>query len=971
MKSIVAILATLSFALAGHGQTFEEMMNHPASYNFYQIKAAAEAHFDAVGREKGSGYKQYKRWETFMEPRVYPTGNFVNVTSKALEAYKDYVQSTYYQSLPAEKVTNGYWTSLGPENYANTSGWNGGHGRVNVIAVHPTNSSIIYAGTPAGGLWRSNDQGLSWTCLTDGMPIIGVSGIAIRPTNPNIMYILTGDGDGGDTPSIGVLKTVDGGATWKTTGLTFNANVRPYKLVMRPGFSTTLFAVTSSGIQRTTDGGVTWTTVQTGDFRDLVFKPGDNNTVYAVSTTTYFRSTDGGETFATVSGTGLPNSDFDRIAIGVTAANADYVYLLYGGGSTGYRGLYRSTNGGTTFTLRSSTPNIFGYEQDGSGTKHLANYDIAIAVSPTNAELVMMGGINVWRSSNGGTTWTIRSYWYQDSNSNGNDVGYTHADIHYLGYSGSTLWVGSDGGVYRSTNNGDSWVDRSAGLRIMQFYRICTRSGNTMGGTQDNGTNLLSNSSPNATHIRGGDGFECIFHPSDNTKWYASTQDKYYRRTAFSILGFELETWSDITPDQFNQDPWNVAWLMSPSNTNRLFLGYFGTIYRSNDEGNSWTNLSAGFSSENRVNHMHINNSNSNRLYAASLGAMRRSDNCNDASPTFTNITAGLPVGSAAISGIAVDATNSNRVWVSFSGYSNNNKVFFSSNAGSTWTNISGTLPNVPVNCIVYEGNGVDGVYIGTDIGVFYRNNTLNGWIPFGNGLPSTIVNELEVRVGESRIYAGTFGRGMWRSDLYTACPTSHTLTAGNDPSNPNYTGYQFYEASSSITSSRVITGGVGTDVTYRAGSFVQMNEGFWAREDNLFKAEIGSCNNVFSPIIPPVPGVLVGAELSVNESDELQVPQANEVVSFDVLQRMPTRVYPNPFTNNFTVEVAAFSNDRTFSMEIFDLSGKLVKAFSTYHVPEGNRLTLDVDASDLAKGTYLIKLAEGDRTENLRVVKQ
>ncbi len=142
---------------------------------------------------------------------------------------------------------------------------------------------------------------------------------------------------------------------------------------------------------------------------------------------------------------------------------------------------------------------------------------------------------------------------------------------------------------------------------------------------------------------------------------------------------------------------------------------------------------------------------------------------------------------------------------------------------GVTWTNISGSLPNVPVNCIAYENGPLDALYIGTDIGVFYRNNDIGDWIPFTNGLPTVRIMDLEINNTYNLIRAGTYGRGLWSSSLYTTCPSWYTLTPLNDPSNPNYTGFQFYEASSFITSSRIITGGPGTDVTYKAGSSISL----------------------------------------------------------------------------------------------------------------------------------------------------
>lgn len=464
MRQILILLTGLVSSLQASTQTYREMMNNPEAYNFYDLQAAAEAHFDVVGRGQGSGYKQYMRWAIFNEPRAYPNGKIENWNYKNIEAYREYVQSDCFRNLPAEKTHNGYWIELEPTNWTNQNSNAAGIGRINVLAFHPTNTSLMWAGAPLGGLWRTDDAGATWTPLTDGMPNSGVSGIAVDPNNTNIIYILTGDGDGRDARSTGVLKTIDGGVTWKTTGLNLTVTnysmvpetnlpgyaIRGYKLSIDPSSTNILFAATTSGLHRTTDGGNTWTTVSTGNFRNVIFRPGDSSVIYATTTGSFQRSTDGGTTWTTIT-SGLPTSSWSRCAIGVTAANPQMVYLLYGcPDGVGFRGLYRSTNGGTDFTVRSNTPNIFSGTQDGSGTEHQAWFDIAIAVSPTDANLVYMGGINMWRSTNGGIGWGVMTEWRADIAPVGK---YVHSDIHFLGFRTSTsLWVGCDGGVFRTNN---------------------------------------------------------------------------------------------------------------------------------------------------------------------------------------------------------------------------------------------------------------------------------------------------------------------------------------------------------------------------------------------------------------------------------------------------------------------------------------------------------------------------------------
>jgi hypothetical protein len=193
-----------------------------------------------------------------------------------------------------------------------------------------------------------------------------------------------------------------------------------------------------------------------------------------------------------------------------------------------------------------------------------------------------------------------------------------------------------------------------------------------------------------------------------------------------------------------------------------------------------------------------------------------------------------------------VDPANSLNVFVTLGGYTAGQKVYESIDGGATWTNKSGSLPNIPTNCIAFENTGgvpADALYIGNDIGVFYRDDNHTDWIPFRNGLPTVPVFDIEINETAGILTVGTYGRGLWRSNLYSTCAFGWVLSAANDPSNPNYTGYQFYEASSYVQSSRTVTGGLGTDVQYKAADYVKLTTGFHAKANSLFQAILGPCN--------------------------------------------------------------------------------------------------------------------------------
>ncbi len=865
-KIILHILIFLLIILLPGGGLFAQRSVSDRYLNagtddFGEITRQMEHYFANRDKGRGSGYIQWKRWEYLMERRLTPDGRVTNWALRNWEAYHNYLASHPDADGASTDATNGLWYSLGPTTYTLGAGWNGGMGRLNCIAFHPTLSNTFWVGGPSGGLWKTTDGGNTWTCLTDGMPVIGVSGIAIDYTNTNIIYILTGDGDGGDTRSIGVLKSTNGGETWLTTGFTYTVidNLRAFKLLMHPTNHNILLVVSNAGIHRTTDGGVNWNHEQAGLFFDIEFKPGDPTIVYASGETAFYRSTNTGDTWGRI-WSGVPTTA-SRIAIGVSPNNASYVYLFAGPSysKNTFVGLYRSTNSGVDFTLRSSSPNLLGYDINGNDDDHQTQYDLAMVVSRTNVDQILVGGINTWRSLSGGSagSWTLTSMWDYSAGA----TKYTHADIHGLDINplNNHLFCVSDGGIFRSTDFGLNWTDLSDGLAITQWYRIATVPSNTslfIGGTQDNGSNKWTGGSA-MTHMRGADGMDCMIDYTNSNILYTNRQNGGLEKSTDGGSSFSSKKPSG------SWGSWITPFIMHPTDPLTIYGGYINSVYKSTNGGNNWSDMGVGGCSA-----MAMGTSNTSRIYAAMdtgqgaaiVRSFWRSDN---AGGSWTPIRTGLPA--LRLTFIAVDPDNSQNVFVTFGGYTDGEKVYHSTNGGGAWTNVSGTLPNVPVNCIVFaDNNGSPGnaVYIGTDIGVFYRDANHADWIPFRNGLPTVPVFDLEIHASANVITAGTYGRGLWRSSLYEGCYPAHVLTPGNDPSNPNYSGFQFYEASNYISSSRVITGGVGTEVTYKAGNYVKLTTGFNAKEDNFFKATLGNCINTSPPAAQfrPVTGKFAGS---------------------------------------------------------------------------------------------------------------
>ncbi|MFT7605089.1 MAG: hypothetical protein ACI8VT_002682, partial [Saprospiraceae bacterium] len=756
MKKIM-LLVVLFFTLGSYqlyAQAYKDLiMNADGSTTLQEIKNLAETYFEGKEKGRGSGFKQYKRWEYHMERRVNPDGKIQNHARRTWDVVKKLNSS----NPPVERSMVDPWTNLGPTSYTNgQSGYNGGVGRVNVVAFHPTLANTIYVGTPAGGIWGSTDGGTSWTPMSDDLASIGVSGIAVDHTTPSTIYILTGDGDGGQTQSIGVMKSTNSGATWAATGLSWGVSNfnRGYKLLMHPTNSNIMFAVTTVGILKTTNGWATWTNEQAGSFTDIEFKPGDPTTVYACTSNTFYKSTDTGNNWSVI-GTGLPAGE-NRIALAVTPANANYVYYLTGPstGAGSYKGTYRSTNSGTSFTSMSTTPNILGYPTDGSDGISQSSYDLALAVNPADANNIITGGINVWRSTNGGTSLTAISQWSEPTGA----FDYVHADIHELVYNplDGTLYCGSDGGVSKSTNDGLDWTNIWDGLEIMQFYRIAgveTNQNLLIGGTQDNGTDVYTGT-PNITHIYGADGMDCVIDYNNNNNIFFAVQNGSFRR---STNGGSTST--NIKPAG-STGSWVTPYGMDPVDPSIIYGG-FSDVYRSTDMGTSWTNLGSDGRGAFAVG---INDG--ARLYASNGSTIETSANTGG---SWTNISAGLP--GIGITFIAVDPADANRVWVTLGGYMAGQKVYESTNAGATWTNISGALPNIPALSIAYQNTGgtpADAIYVGMDVGVYYRSD-VTPWVLHNTGLPNVPINDLQINHANNKIRAGTFGRSLWETPLFGA----------------------------------------------------------------------------------------------------------------------------------------------------------------------------------------------------------
>lgn len=693
--------------------------------------------------KKGSGYKPFMRWEYHWQNKVNDNGTLIS-PQQMWDAFNQ--KKTNATNKANQSFSVGNWNPLGPFTHLNTGSWSSGQGRVNIVHVDPSNPSNVYIGTPAGGIWKSTDSGDTWLAMSDNLPQIGVSGIAVDYTNSNVIYIATGDKDAADSYSVGVMKSIDGGLTWNTTGLTFtNTSSFAGDIVIHPTNNQMLWCATSVGLYRTTDAGASWTLITNGDFSQgsIRLKPNDPSTVYAVSKNRFFRSTNSGANFTQIT-TGLPNSS-GRLILDVTPANPDYIYILSANTDYSFQGLFKSTNGGTNWSNVSGTStNIFESNQ--------AWFDLALAVSNTNAEEVYTGCLNVWKSTNGGVNFTKINSWSQPF-----QASYTHADIHYLGFHGSKLYCGSDGGIYVSNNGGILFTDKTAGAQIGQFYKVSVSkqsTSNMMGGLQDNGGYAFSGGL--WKNYYGADGMDTGISPINPNLYYGFIQNGsglYISTNAGNTLAGSVnipsgESGNWVTPLVINS-------------IGEVYAG-FTNLYKL--VGSSWQlQNTAGSLGSGNLELVTIDPSNDNNMYVSNGSSLYKST---DKGINFTLVY----VASSSIRAIEVHSSNSDIVYLVTSG--SNGQALKSLDGGSVFTNFSSGLPFIGKNTIVHQGRHTQNpLYIGTSLGVYYIDDTLTSWIPFDTNLPNVSVTDLEINLEDAKLIAATYGRGIWQTDISVQIP--------------------------------------------------------------------------------------------------------------------------------------------------------------------------------------------------------
>lgn len=716
--------------------------------------ALAQSSSDDVHDEE-SGDEILAREQFFYERRAGGPGKVLpeDAFAKAVEE-KRQMELSLRNSGTA--LPTGNWVSANPNGmfYART-GNNYISGRTNWIAFHPTNPSIMFAGAAGGGVWKTTNDGVQWSVLTDSLSSVTCGGLAVDPSNPNIIYYGTGelnfslDSYYGD----GVFKSTDGGTTWTKIATTAVGRYIS-QIAINPQNTNIVYLSGSNGVYKSTNAGATWATTNSGNNANCILIDPANPQVLFTTTggsggNSTRKSTDGGVTWGTA-GTGLPGAgSAGRTQLAMCASNPNVLYASVASQSTsGLLGLYRTTDGGATWTLQNSTTNYLGSQ---------GWYDNAVTVHPTNPEVVIVGGIDIYSSSNGGVTLTQRTAWATTNSSN-----MSHADIHFLGYNNGVLFCGSDGGVYKSTNDGVTWSDLNATLSTLQYQSADYDPTNPLrlyGGTQDN--NLETSTDGGATWIQrttGDGGYSVVDPVTPNYVYGQYVQGSIKRSNNYGV------SFTDIQPNGSSGGLFYNPYEMAPTDHNTVVYGqadvWKTTSVQTATSSSGWTQIATTSVVGGSVSAIGIG-ADPNKIYVGTNNGRILVTTNNGG--TWSALS-GFPY----VSDVWVENPDDNVCYMSCAGTTAGSHVFKTINGGASWTNITGNLPNTPVNTIVVRTAFPRMIFVGTDIGVFQSTNDGASWIPFNNGLPAATVYDLKYKENPNILMAATHGRGCF---MYTDLP--------------------------------------------------------------------------------------------------------------------------------------------------------------------------------------------------------
>jgi len=689
------------------------------------------------------------------------------------------------------------WEGIGPGNIG---------GRIRSLAFDPDDATRIYAGAVAGGVWLTEDSGASWAPTDDFMANLSISSLIFDPTDSNIIYAGTGEGmfNADNVRGLGIFKSTDKGVSWSS--LVNTNNKYDFYWVNRLSIlndASRVLAATHTGIWISDDAGVNWTATYTGRSNDVDVHPTDDLKAVAGSWTGALYSIDGGQTWTAA--TGLEALTDNRVEVAYAKSAPDTVYASIDNASGE---VYKSVDGGQSYALVNT------------GNSYLGNqgwYDNALWVDPTNPDHVIVGGIDLWRSIDGGVTLTKISIWYLSPDS-------AHADHHFViehpAYDAVTnkqVYFANDGGVYTAEDieiaqDDVGWQALNNNLAITQFYGFdVAPNGTVVAGTQDNGTLVYKGDSQGWTETFGGDGGFSAADPTDSNYLYGEYVNlQIHRSTNGGVSSSYINNALNAVDANFI-----APFILDPNNENRLLAGAGKLSVSDNvkDAVPTWTSIKAEIGSGEPISAIAVAPGNSDVIYVGhNDGSLYKTIDGTQAAPTW-ELIGDVQLPQRYLMRIAIDPLNIQIVYASFGGYSSNN-LWKSVDGGVNWSDSSGTgmtsIPSAPIRSIAIHPSITNQLYVGTEVGIFTSENSGTTWSATNDGPANVSVDELRW-IGDETLYAATHGRGVFRADLNATTPNAIIFNDVNNAAlSTQYT-----------TQEKTITGlGAQVDVTITGGEY-------------------------------------------------------------------------------------------------------------------------------------------------------
>ncbi len=724
--------------------------------------------------EAGEDPDARQKWFTF--ERTYP---FDSIPADARREAFDSIAQNSFEAAAALPT----WRSIGPTpSYsAFPNNWGFTSGRINSVAVSPANPNIILVGASTGGVWRSTDGGQSFNPTTDDQVDLAVGYIAFAPSDPNIVYAGMGDAQGGYNGN-GVLKSTNAGKTWqRVSNSSLPAPGRIFRLEVDPNnpnrvyvaqyafANTTTNQLFSSGFLLSEDGGVTWKNTLRGLPRDLAISPANPQIIYVTMVRVdpagsgspgLYRSQDGGLTWASVYTSPYPLGIAD-IRVAVTPAASNRVYVYSGGGNASgllELRLATSNDNGTTWSSRIL---------DGLIDSGQIGYNTYIYADPANASTLYIGTRDVFKSTDAGATWKNLNNNFTLSNAYQPTKSNAHPDQHALTFlpgNSNVVFIGNDGGLYKSSNGGTTFTSLNLTLSLSQIVGMDISPFDptaTLIGTQDNGTQLRFDDGTWG-EIVSGDGGDALFSRSNPNLIFTS----YIYGTVFRI-DFEKGTGAQITNQQIFGELTSQRINFYPpivgTKNGRLYVGSW-RLFISRNNGSTWytpgwtSDLTKG--SSDTINAIGVSDLISDVIYTGS--SQGRVSVTKDSGENWADITAGLP--NRTIKSITTDPKNPAIAYLTVSGFASGH-VFKTTNYGTSWADISGNLPNIPTSAFIFDPVNAGTIYVGTDIGAFRSTDDGKSWEPVNKGIPPVVITKL-VSHPSGIIQAATYGRGVYELNV-------------------------------------------------------------------------------------------------------------------------------------------------------------------------------------------------------------